>query len=695
MRGSLPVVVVVVLGVCGLASCPSRVRPERERMGASEVAGAGDFPDARAVVLLDRTEITFAQTAKGIIPVAEVLHTRRIQVLTEAGRDLSRVLVPFDERSRVFSILGRTMKGGVSGSVVEMNDAAIVDVDRFPAGSPAARIYDGPGWKMARVPQVEVGDVFEVTTLARVRDPRSLEPAIVGGDLPLLRGEVIVNVQKGVDVDMRVTRQAVVVDDKPTRIPTTIKLLTEKEPLPEGSESGTRFAWVFDRTPAVFPEGDAADGRALATQVHLLLKSGQGSFRSIDDIAAWYREIVGQNEKPDAATKAEVERIGVKGGKSEKLAIVQRYLQDEIKDAPVFMNLAALRPRTPGDVIRFQVGDAKDQASLCLAMLRAVGVDGLPVLVSRAGSFASIPDLPTPAPFNHVVIAVPAGGSYAWIDPSTPGLPTGRLPGSLQGAVGILVTPSGGELINLPEDEADKNVVDVRLDLTMDASGTVKGLLRANLVGVDAARGKEVLALQEETQAQAARALLLGDPAGDPAARPGIGFVDVFRVAGTVGSGGAAKRGSDKDDGLKMQVRLQPLPFEGQQGGGTDVRFDQIVGRPLGFLWREGRRSPVFLGARSTWKVRVDLRMPDGMGIAELPVSVDTPGSVVNIEELWAVADGVLSFQRTITVNERVIPPERYDELRGPVVASWARAQQIVKVVPGGDRGTAYGKDDF
>lgn len=673
---------VIFLTVAALvSSCTPRPRPDRERMGASDLAGGGDFPDARAVVLLDRTEITFAQTSKSILPVAEVVTTRRVQVLTAAGKELARVLVPFDERSRVFSIQARTLKK--DGRIVEMNDAAVVDVDRFKDGDPAGRIYDGPGWKMAKVPDVDVGDTFEVTTLVRFRDPRFLEPAVVGGDLPLVRGEVVVNVQKNLDVDMRVTKQAVVTDLKPTRIPTTVKLLTEKEPLSDEQSSGTRYAWVFDRTPAVFPEGDAADGRALATQVHLLLKTGQGAFRSIDDIAAWYREIVGNNEKPDAATKEEVARLGVKGGKTEKLALVQRYLQDEIKDAPVFMNLAALRARTPGDVIRFQVGDAKDQASLCLAMLRAVGIDGLPVLVSRAGSFASIPDLPTPAPFNHVVVAVPAGGSYNWIDPSTPGLPLGRLPGLLQGAVGILVTPTGGELINLPEDDADKNVIDARLELSLDGSGNVKGLMRATLAGVPAARGKEIFALPEDKQAEAMRGLLLGDPAGDPEARPGIGFVDVFRVAGT------APRG-EKDESLKVQVRLAPLNL-----GGTNVSPDDIIGRALGFLWREGRRSPVFLGARTTWKVRVDLKMPEGFGVAELPVSLDKPSPLVHIEERWAVADGVLSFQRTYTLTERVVPPERYDELRAPVVASWARARQVVRVVAGGDRGAAYGKDDF
>ena len=65
------------------------------------------------------------------------------------------------------------------------------------------------------------------------------------------------------------------------------------------------------------------------------------------------------------------------------------------------------------------------------------------VLVSRQGSFASVPDLLTPAPFNHVVIAVPMGGDYAFIDPATIGLPTGRLPGAfahpVQGDVDALV----------------------------------------------------------------------------------------------------------------------------------------------------------------------------------------------------------------------------------------------------------------
>ena len=110
-----------------------------------------------------------------------------------------------------------------------------------------------------------------------------------------------------------------------------------------------------------------------------------------------------------------------------------------------------------------------------------------------------------------------------------------------------------------------------------------------------------------------------------------------------------------------------------------------------------GDDAPVIKGAAVTaFDVEIlYLAVMRGYRVAELPVSLEKAGAIVNIEERWAVADGVLSFQRTYTLNERVVPPERYDELRAPVAASWARAQQVVRVVPGGDRGAAYGSDDF
>lgn len=663
------------------AGC-SRPRPDVDRMGLSEIQDVGAFPDARAVILLDRTEVTVAAATEAGRPVAEVVHTRRVQVLTDAGRELSRVVLPFDERTRIFSIQGRVTKK--NGQTVEMKDAAIIDVDRFKQDTPAARMYDGPGFKLAKLPDVEVGDIFEYTVLSRVRDPRWLPPVMVGGDLPFVRGEVVFDVQRNLDLDLRVTRNGRITNDKPTRIPTTLRLLTETEPLPEALTSGTRFAWVFERTPAVFPEGEGASPEALSTQVHAVLRSGADAFRSIDDVAAWYREMT-RGQVEDESSAAEIKRLtkGLKGGKTDKVRQIQRYVQDEIEDAPTFINLAALRARTPGDVIRFKVGDAKDQASLTIALLRAAGIDGLPLLVSREGSFASVPDLPSPAPFNHVVIAIPTGGAFAYIDPATPGLPTGKLPAVLQGAVGILVTPDGGELLTLPEDPPEDNVADVRYELKLDPDGVASGQMRGTFRGVEAARAKRVVELEEQQQADALTKMLFGETAGDPQPRRGMGIGDVFRLA----SRSTDDRG--RDEAMTLQARLAPLRTN------NTIVMDDVVGRPLAFLWREGRKSPVFFGARSTVTIRVDITLPAGTGVEALPVSVDKPGPIVSIQERWLVADGVLSYIRTIKTNERVVAADRYDDLRTPVSASWTRSQQPVRIVAGGDRGANYNGDAF
>jgi hypothetical protein len=677
MGGRVVVAVAAVVVAWTQLACPGRPRPELEKITSTGSADLRDFPDARAVILLDRTEVTFSTRPGTALAVAEVVHTRRVQVLKPEGRELARVLLPFDERKRFFSIQGRVRKA--DGSSVAMNEGAVIDVERYREGSAAARLYNGPGFRLAKVPDVQVGDIFEVTTLARLRDPRWLEPVVVGGDLPFVRGEVIINVPRDFDVDVRVTRQGQLTDIKPTRIPTTIKLLTEPGSADEDAR-GDRLAFVFDREPAIYPEGLAADPAALSTQVHVLLRSGPGAFRSIADVAAWYREVVGNTDQPDAAAKRTAKTF--KGSRTAKVAAIQRLMQDEIEAVPTFENLAALRARLPADLLKYKVGDAKDQASTTLALLRAAGMDGFPVLVSRQGSFASIPDLPTPAPFNHVVVAVPAGGAYAWIDPSTPGLPTGRLPGNLQGAVGILVTPDGADLINLPEDKPTDNAIEARLLLELNPAGEVSGMLKGTLRGVEAARARAILAAADDQQPQAMRDLLLGGAMGDPDAPAGFEALDVFRVM--------PKAGDNKDEAVQVQVRLQARPFSPQS-----IVMEELGGRPWAFLWREGRRSPVFLSHKTTWVVRVDLKLPPGLGITELPVSVDKPGPIISLQERWSVADGVLSWQRTLKNEERIVPANRYGDLRQPVVAAWSRAQVPVRLVPGGDRGASYGGDAF
>ncbi len=686
-----------------IAACAQRPKPDTERFSNNQRVDGGDFPDADGVILLDRTEVSFFPPTGKSEVVAEVVHTQRIQIATAKGLGLARMVLPFDSRTRFVSVQGKVIHP--DGSSAAMHENAMVDVDRFKDGTAAARLYDGKGYKAIKVGDVQIGDVIELVTLALVRDPRWLPPVSVGAEivlagaegssaimrLPYVRGEVVVNIPKGFDVDTRITRHGRLVQNVlPVKIPTRVGSLTQNVSVDDGI-AGQRLAFVFDREPALFPEGAAPQSSALCTQVHVQLlryqpdRGGEGvGFRSFDDVARWYRELTFHLDQPTDYAKNLVKPIA-RGSKADRLKAVQRYVQDEIGDVPTFLHLAALPVHSGDDVARVKVGDSIDQANLTLSMLRSMGVDGFAVLVSRAGSFASVPDLATPAPFNHVVIAVPQGGSYAWIDPSTPGLPTGRLPGALQGQKGVLVRPDRGVLIDLPEDQPDDNVTTVELELVQDGAGGITGVCKATLMGVDAALARGYL-LQASTAAAQLQKLLLGDDSGAPDVLTKIVLQDPTRI-----STGPT---DDVDAPLKLELRVVPLKAVDDVHP-LDLVPERYVGRPLAFLWRDGRKAPVVLDHRGIVKVKLSVKMPEGKGVQELPASLAKSGSILTVDEQWAVADGAFWLSRTLKVQERIVPVERYDELRAAAASLWSRQQQVVHVVDGGDRGAAYNGDPF
>lgn len=668
------VVLAVVVAACG----PSR--PQVEKFHTSARVERGDFPDAAAVVLLDRTEVLFSFSPEKNKPYASEVRTRRVQILDERGLQHAKLLIPYDDRSEILSVQGKLLKpdGSVAGATIDK----VVDMDRYEPSSKAAALYNAPAYKATKVADAQVGDVVEVVYQRVWRDARWLDPIEVGGALPVVRGEVVIVHPTSFDVDYRVTKQGKVRDARPTKIPTRVGARGED---PESGVSGFRQAFVFEREPAVFVEELAPDARALSTQVHVQLKGytvgGQRyvGFRSFDDVAAWYAELTAGKDAPDSSTASFGRTwVGAKT-KDRKLYRVQRFVQDEVADVPTFLQLAALKPHAPSAVMSAKIGDAKDQASLALALLRQLEVDGAAVLVSREGSFASVPDLPTPAAFNHVVVAVPTGGAYAFIDPSTPFLPTGRLPGPLQGQKGVLVR--GGpqpraDLVDLPEDPPQANTRALEYDLVLGADGVARGQLKAVLTGLDAAAARAILAAGGNDVAARMRALLL--PGSE---EEGMQFESVVRVAA---------KADDPDQPLRLQIPLLPRKVATQAGDRLDVVPEQMLGRPFAFLWREARKAPVVFDHRFTETLKATLALPDDKGLLQPPGELARETPFFAVEERWAVADGALWTSRTLKVNERVVPPERYDELRAPVQALWGRQQTPVPIGPGGDRGATY-----
>lgn len=93
-----------------------------------------------------------------------------------------------------------------------------------------------------------------------------------------------------------------------------------------------------------------------------------------------------------------------------------RFVQEKIRYTGLELGSGAFRPRSPGEVLRSRYGDCKDKALLAVALLRALGIDAAPALVSTRWQGHLDEQLPSPGDFDHAIVRLRLAGKTYWID---------------------------------------------------------------------------------------------------------------------------------------------------------------------------------------------------------------------------------------------------------------------------------------
>jgi len=640
------------------------------------------YVDVAAVVLLEKLELTYSFSAKQWQPYAELIHYRRINVLKPEALQLRKIFIPYDATSGILDVTARVTHP--DGSVKELGNVPTLDFDRYPAGHPAAMLYNEPAAKVFAVPDLQVGDVIEYRYRRIVKDASWLEPLRIGGPYPVERGEIAIVYPDGFDVDFRVLKAAQVVDLKPQRLPDRVRA----DPNDTSTEGvpGTRLSWLFENVPALFPEPYRPADEALAWQVPVQFKAfflnnrSFDGFRGWDDVGRWYGRVIGNNDAPDSGAKKVLKDLGIGQAmaKSERVKRINRYLADNVVPIEFSGSLASLRVHSAASVLSSKSGDAKDLSNTALSMLRAAGVEGFPVLCSKRGTRALAPDLPTPEVFNSVVVAVAGGGGYTFFSPEGYGLPAGRLPWYVQGTRGLLIRKSGAELVDLPSDAAVDNQRQIEIHLTLAADGSASGSALVTLTGQDA--GVVRLALKRSAAADRAR-FLQGFLFGEDSV---LAVSDVQEP-----------NVSDGEQPLKLLVSLVAQKLAVPTEKAIRYTVTNLLGRPNAFLWREGRRTPLDLGYRLSERTIVSVAMPEGVGIWEQPQDRKRDTPLVTIDDRYAVADGQAWFLRERVLHRAVVAPEDYADFKAFHEALWQYQDNPIQMIPGGDRGKDYKGDPF
>lgn len=139
--------------------------------------------------------------------------------------------------------------------------------------------------------------------------------------------------------------------------------------------------------------------------------------------------------------------------KEEQVAKVLDYVQNEIRYLSVSMGENSHRPFPPAKVLERRYGDCKDKSLLAVSMLRALGIEAYPVLVSTTTHKGLANVLPSPLVFNHAIVQVVLDGKTYYLDPTRRGQ-YGKLQAMGQSHAGrqvLVVKPGTQSLSTIPD----------------------------------------------------------------------------------------------------------------------------------------------------------------------------------------------------------------------------------------------------
>jgi hypothetical protein len=454
-----------------------------------------------------------------------------------------------------------------------------------------------------------------------------------------------------------------------------------------------RWSWELESLPATAEEPGMPDRRAIAGWLGISYSpstaiSGFPMLSCWTDIGSWFKQLLANRDQPDGSIRQKVmELTAAAPAPLDKIQALAAFVQKEIRYVAIEIGIGGYQPHSAVDVFRNRYGDCKDKATLLRAMLAAVGVDSYPVLVNSRRGVVN-PEFPSALNFDHLILAIPlpSGTSYKGIhaidqspkfgtllyfDPTDPVVPFGLLPESLQASHGLLVGAAGGELRELPLLPASLNKLLRVTEVTLSTSGTTNGAVTEIRCGALASnlRARLLPASMAERSKQVESLLAKVVPGG------------VLKTAGL---------GNLDDSSTDLIVRYT-FETEGySKAAGNLLLFQPPALNQQADAFLHGnsdtrRQYPVEFASLFTQSDIVELKIPTGYTVDEVPAQLEINTSFAKYQRKWEVAGALLRCVRKYEIDTIRIPAEQWDEARRFSMAVAADGQNSAVLKKGGE----------
>jgi hypothetical protein len=395
--------------------------------------------------------------------------------------------------------------------------------------------------------------------------------------------------------------------------------------------------------------------------------SGKKGFVNWNEMARWESGLFQGQRDLSPELKQKVAAITASAPTAlAKMQAIAAFVQKDIRYVAIELGIGGWQPHPARDIYAHKYGDCKDKATLMSAMLKEIGVDSyyLDVNTHRGAVTAATP--PHMYWFNHEILGIrlpdnlndasltaiythPKLGRILIFDPTGEVRPFGQLSGELQGSYGLLVTEDGGDLIQLPQLEPSLSGQRRIAKLQLSPEGTLSGDVTEVLRGDYASAQRYALrAVTKDADRVKHIESLLSHSLG------------TFQItSASVGN-----------------FNVHDLPFEyiysfdsanyAKRAGNLLLVRPRVIGNWSSDILekKEPRKYAVEFGGPMRNVDSVEIKLPAGYEVDELPAAADAEYSFGSFHSKCEVKDGALLYTRTLEIKELSVPVDKLAQLK-------------------------------
>ena len=409
--------------------------------------------------------------------------------------------------------------------------------------------------------------------------------------------------------------------------------------------------------------------------------SADRAFRDWQQMGTWYEGLTHGRKDATPEIKQKVAALTATAKtRVEKMNAIAQFMQRDIRYVAISLGIGGLQPHSAADTFQHRYGDCKDKATLMSSMLKEVGIDSYYVIINtERGSIGG--DSPAQInAFDHVILAIklldgetgpalvstqqdPKIGKVLFFDPTNTFVPFGQVGGYLQDNYGLLVTPEGGELVNIPKLDSASTGTSRKGTILLDPSGNFSGDF------VEVHRGDSAWGQREYLKGVSKEA-------------------DRVKIIEATLSQSLPNFSVTKASIQNLDQYDQPFGFTYSVAGARYAKTagDLLLVRPrvigvdtTGLLeTKDSRKMAVIFDGPEKDTDSFEITLPGGYVVDDLPPAVDVDYSFASYHSKTEVAGNVLKYSRTFEIKELSVPMSKMDDLK-----------KFYRIIAGDERNTA------